>query len=164
MSLLTTLKKMREIQPDPHYQARSRSIVLRTAFPQPPIRAVWKWFIINIESAASLALAGTLLFLVFSGFSIWKSLSPLGIARPDLNALRAEAEAIDIQIQLANLSYQESTVSLLAPASSPKILELEKESATNASNNSLSTTSSRFTDTLSTSTLSIDSALEKLAQ
>ncbi|MBI2888313.1 MAG: hypothetical protein HYY10_00125 [Candidatus Liptonbacteria bacterium] len=115
MNLLTTLKKLRHAQPDPGYQSRSRHIILQTTPPLPRLQMVGRWILGNIESAATLALAGLCLFLVFAGFSLWKSFSPLGIAQLDLASLRAEAQAIDIQIRLAGLQYEGSTIPI-APA------------------------------------------------
>ncbi|MBM3256963.1 MAG: hypothetical protein FJY98_01375 [Candidatus Liptonbacteria bacterium] len=168
MNLISTLKKLRNIEPDSHYQMRSRSVVLRATPSEPPARAVWGWFMGNIESAASLALAGLCLFLIFAGFSIWKSFSPLGIARLDLAALHAEAEAIDIQIQLANLRYQESTSSVAMPVpelkSAPLKKPIEAPAVAPLSSTEEIPTSSSTLETTEASTLSIDEALEELAK
>ena len=83
------------------------------------------WLLANIESGASLATAGLCLFLIFAGFSLWKSFSPLGISRLDLAALRAEAQAIDIQIQLAGLEYQGSTLPVVIPSAPKPVAEIK---------------------------------------
>lgn len=116
MDILTTLKKMRYVESNPQYRARSRRVVLAIAPPRTRGEIFWSWIVGNIESGASLAMAGLCLFLVFAGFSLWKSFSPLGISRLDLAALRAEAQAIDIQIQLAGLEYQGSTQPIVLPS------------------------------------------------
>jgi len=115
MDILTTLKKLRYVESDPQYRARSRRVLLAITPPRPRREIFWGWIAGNIESGASLAMAGLCLFLIFAGFSLWKSFSPLGINRLDLAALRAEAQAIDIQIQLAGLEYQGSTQPIVLP-------------------------------------------------
>ncbi len=172
MNLLTTLKKLQHTQPDPGYQAKSRHIILQTTPPLPRLQILGRWILGNVESAATLALAGLCLFLVFAGFSLWKSFSPLGIAQLDLASLRAEAQAIDIQIKLAGLQYEGSTIPI-APTTglpTPTTAVSSRETAQDmrpvptltapiaASLASLSETAT------STPTLSIDEALLELSQ
>ena len=68
-----------------------------------------------LQSGSAIALTGALLFLLIGGFSIARFLETSGGLDP--YSLRAEAEAIDIQIQLAQLAYD-------APASEVKAGEL----------------------------------------
>jgi hypothetical protein len=174
MDLLTTLKKLQKMQPDPHYQARSRSIILH-ATPRASRREMLRRFLVgNLESGASLALAGACLFLLFAGFSLWKSFSPLGIAQLDLATLRAEAQAIDIQIKLEGLAYEAP-----APSTPPAPPEQTRRAgmtphtktatpaATNATTPAPIPEASALAEEVPTSTpasLSIDEALVELSQ
>lgn len=166
MDLFATLKTLRRIQPDPRYCARSRRAILRAAPPRTRATAIWRWFATNVESGASLALAGLCIFIIFAGFSIWKSFSPLGIAKLDLAALRAEAEAIDIQIQLAGLRYQESTLPIVVKDVSPTHAPLSATPRTNAFPTSTSETGAEAlpASASSTSPLTIDEALLELSK
>jgi hypothetical protein len=63
--------------------------------------------------------AGVFVILLVGGFSTWKFLSPLHVESLDPAGLRAEAHAIDIQIQLADIAYPEpqaETTAAIAPA------------------------------------------------
>ncbi len=173
MNLLTTLKKLQRTQPDPEYRVRSRSIILQTTLPLSRLQIVGRWIWGNVESAATLALAGLCLFLVFAGFSLWKSFSPLGIAQLDLASLRAEAQAIDIQIKLAGLQYEGSTLPI-APVTELPTLAVSASSYDTRSTHTIptpsllpaataSSASSPETAT-STPTLSIDEALLELSR
>lgn len=125
----------------------------------------------NVESAATLALAGLCLFLVFAGFSVWKSFSPLGIAQLDLASLRAEAQAIDIQIRLSGLHYEESTLPIAPMPDAP--VRAVGASSHNAADIPASPAPalpvtdapvSSVENTTSAPTLSIDEALFELSQ
>ncbi|MBI2623758.1 MAG: hypothetical protein HYW65_04320 [Candidatus Liptonbacteria bacterium] len=169
MDLLTTLKKLQHAQADPVYTARSRSIILHTAQPLPPLRMLGRWMLRNVESGATLALAGLCLFLVVAGFSLWKSFSPLGIAQFDLASLRAEAQAIDIQIKLAGLAYEESTLPVAAALRSPSAaLQITGSPQSPRTPNAAAGTAAApvLPDKTATSTpvLSIDEALLKLSE
>jgi hypothetical protein len=173
MNLLTTLKKMQHAHPDAEYAARSRRIVLNIAPPLSRMQLVGRWVLSNIESGASLALAGLCLFLVFAGFSLWKSFSPLGIARLDLASLQAEAQAIDIQIKLNGLlQYEgspvgispavETTAQVAAPAPQPQSAPSALSLA--APESAIPTPSAEPQEASSTPTLSIDEALFELSR
>ncbi len=99
MELHEALKKLKEIKPDHEYAARSRNLLLRnyeTRIARPA--NAWQFILQNLQAGSVMALAGILLLLVAGGFSNWTFLSPLGLSSLDPSSLRAEADAIDIQI------------------------------------------------------------------
>lgn len=106
MDLIKNLKQLKNIEADRAFTERSRNLILG------PERgaAVGFWNIVlkNVEVGASLALAGLLIFMILGGFSALKFLSPLRqLTAIDPISLRAEADAINIQIQLTGLDYEE---------------------------------------------------------
>ncbi|MBU6500372.1 MAG: hypothetical protein KGJ89_00895 [Patescibacteria group bacterium] len=111
MDLLETLKKFKHIEPNQEFSKSSRILILNT--PAKIRFTVWSVILKNMELGASLALAGLLIFMIVGGFSAWKFLAPLQVANLDPSTLRAEAHAIDIQIQLANLNYNGGSATTL---------------------------------------------------
>ena len=108
MNLLEILKQFKNIEPDPAFRENSR----RAIFAQDPRpfpggwsaqRTIWK----IIEAGAAVALTGFFLLLITGAFS-GSLFGPTQYSAVDPQGLRAEAQAIDIQIQLANLNYGES--------------------------------------------------------
>ncbi len=109
MNHLEFLKQLKNIKADEAYVRRSRSTILgdapkTTTFPRP-----WRIFVESMQSASALALVGLLLVLVGGGFSTWKFLSPFHVSSLDPAGLHAEAQAIDIQIHLTDVDYNERT-------------------------------------------------------
>lgn len=109
MDLLDTLKQFKNIEPDRARAAESRFIILNEK-PIPPktgIFWVWQLALRSMEAGSAIALAGVVLILILGGFGKIQTFSPLNLSGLDNAGLRAEAEAIDAQIQLTNLSYRE---------------------------------------------------------
>lgn len=101
------VKKLEMIRPDEGYSARSRQVILSSQRSAP--RLGLAEFINNtLQYGASLALMSVMIMLIVGGFGIAKLLSPLQLGSLDAKSLRAEAHAIDIQIELSNLSYPEN--------------------------------------------------------
>ncbi len=107
MDLLTIFKNLKKIEPDQEYSLRSKRLIL--AIPPPRRLSGWQILLESIQSGATLVLTGILLIFLLGGFSVWKSLRPFQFESLDLKSLRAEAQAIDIQIELTKLTYTEST-------------------------------------------------------
>ncbi|MEY4731668.1 MAG: hypothetical protein RL681_614 [Candidatus Parcubacteria bacterium] len=114
--MMDLLKQLKRIAPDPSFSARSRIELLA----QMPVRIVrpslWQFLGESVASAGALALVGILLLVAVGGFSAWNFLTPLRIASLDPAGLTAEAEAIDIQIQLAGVGYTDSPMAESTPA------------------------------------------------
>lgn len=120
------IKKLKEILPSREYADSSRRAIL--AAEQYP-----KWTFVgslteSLSTGVAIVLAGALLVLVMGGFS---SLNPFNLKSLDPAGLKAEAEAIDIQIRLSNLDYnaftrvisEKKTVSALSIVSDKETME-----------------------------------------
>ncbi|MDO8516443.1 MAG: hypothetical protein Q7S28_04275 [bacterium] len=135
MKLLTLLKQLHTIEPDKEYVARSRAHILAT--PRSPRRALLIEILMHsIESGSAIALAGLVLVAVVGGVSLMNQVSPLGLSSLDPAGLKAEADAVDIQIQLTDLNYREpqelpvstpSVADRIAPSISPVIVADDNE-------------------------------------
>ncbi len=101
MNSLEILKKLKEIAPERYYTERSRAQILSTE--QPRRLSPWKIFAESLEAGSAMVLAGALLILILGGFS---GINVLNIASLNPTSLKAEADAIDMQIELTDLSYQ----------------------------------------------------------
>jgi hypothetical protein len=110
MELEKILKQFKNIEADHDYVHRSRGIVLSSKLGIPKKRSVLFNIIFEgFELGSAIALTGILIVLTVGGFSIWRFISPGEISGLDIAGIRAEAQAVDIQIQLANLSYNDLT-------------------------------------------------------
>jgi hypothetical protein len=150
--MMDLLKKLNAIKPSHSYTARSRAEILST---QPPA-GIWQIFVRSIHMGSAVALAGILLIVIAGGFSTWKFLSPFQISSLDPAGLKAEAQAVDIQIELTNIAYpqapdKESEERVAASASAPAA-EAPDEAKAPAPADS------------ATSTPTIDDVLEELAK
>ena len=106
MNLFEVLKNLKNIEADKGFTARSRSMVLRGG--REPVTSIFSVVFRGLEVGASLALAGLLIFAMLGGLAAWDVLAPVDVTALDPDGLRAEAEAIDIQIELMGLNYKES--------------------------------------------------------
>lgn len=98
------IKKLKEILPSREYAENSkRTIFVAEQYP--------KWTFVgslteSLSTGVAIVMAGTLLVLIMGGFS---SLNPFSLKSLDPAGLKAEAEAIDIQIRLSSLDYNAFT-------------------------------------------------------
>jgi hypothetical protein len=124
MKLIEILKQLKNIEPDPGYVRSSREVILEST-PIVPARTVWQVLAHSFQFGSAVALTGVLLVLVFGAFSTWKFLSPFQIASLDPSDLRAEAQAIDVQIELAKIQYSEpvKTAEAAALPAMPEVLK-----------------------------------------
>lgn len=111
MNLHDIFKQFQRIVPDNDYAKRSRARLVIFAR-ETPVSSPYRFLpslrrvIWTLESGFAIALTGFLLVLALGGFSFLRK--PVGVAGLDPAGLRAEAEAIDIQIQLSDLNYSEA--------------------------------------------------------
>jgi hypothetical protein len=153
MDIEKVLRQLKAIQPDKDYAASSRRAILSTErVARVPFGAV-RFIFSNLQSAGAIALTGVLIILMVGAFSVFRFLNPFRISSLDPAGLRAEAQAVDMQIQVANLTYQESTAPFAAAQKVPAILK-----KTTAGNQAATSTSS------STLPISVDDALDMLSQ
>lgn len=172
MKISELFSQFKSINPDPHYSEKSKRVVL--AFPREttPIRERGVMvFLRALETGVALVLAGFFILLATGSFSGNKYLAPVQYAVIDPSGLQAEAQAIDIQIQLANLDYSEVT-STVAQSTTPTVSAVMRPLMTagigmasstfggTASSTAIGTASS----TASSTSLTVDQALQALSQ
>jgi hypothetical protein len=176
MKLFDTLKQFKNITPDAGFTQRSRTQILLS--PQKGLGAMRGVFTFMhiIETGAAVALAGFFIFILAGSFPATRSIAPIQYAVIDPQGLHAEAQAIDMQIQLADVEYPQSTSTGPTP-SAPVALTKVFAAALSAQATSSTSTSSpavasvpveSATSTASpitpTTTLSVDQALTQLSQ
>ncbi len=161
MNLFETLKQLKAIQPDPAFKENSRRTILATE-PAPrilpslkslsPRRLIFRL----VETGAAVALTGFFILLLMGGLSGSK-FAPVQYSSIDPTALKAEAKAIDIQIQLANVKYSEAAASTAALAGPKRpVLAAGLMAAATA------TSTEAASSTATTTAISIDQALQGL--
>jgi hypothetical protein len=154
MNLFETLKELKKINPDPAFSENSRRMVLMSAPTEQisPRRVLARSFAV----AGSLVMAGALVFIIVGGLSA-TNLAPQ-FSSIDPTALRAEAQAIDMQINLLNVNYAEVTastepVALMSPGTGqPLTMNVASSSAKSAASST------------ATSTISVDEVLQELSR
>jgi len=125
--IIKQLKKLQHIEPDRLFTERSRAAL----FGVQKSRGTWGLILRNVELGASFALAGILIITIFGGFSTWRFLSPFKLSNLDTTGLKAEAQAVDVQIELTNLNYDEiiNTVNLESTESVSALVKNKGKSA-----------------------------------
>ncbi|MBI4085382.1 MAG: hypothetical protein HY432_02685 [Candidatus Liptonbacteria bacterium] len=129
MEPIELLKKFKNLEPDPDYTKRSRNLILSNGR--------WAGFPVSMKeitmgifkSGWSIALTAAMLLLAVGSFSALKIFSPVRNSVVDITGLKAEAEAIDAQIELGNVVYtsalgienKTSTTSIASPKATVKI-------------------------------------------
>ena len=106
MNLFETLQELKKIQPDQTFSENSRRMILISA--QKNVFLTRRIFTIRCGRRI-VVMAGALIFIITGGLST-TDLTPQ-FSSIDPAALRAEAQAIDTQINLLNVSYTETTAS-----------------------------------------------------
>jgi hypothetical protein len=170
MKLSDILKQFKNIQPDADFSCRSRAeILLSPQSERRTMRGVFA-FLHVIETGAAVALVGFFILILTGSFSPTRSIAPIQYAVIDPTGLHAEAQAIDMQIQLANIEYpQVTTTAAATPATSAAltkafaaVLGISKASSSTAVTSTMDASTSA--PTASTTPLSVDQALQQLTQ
>ena len=170
MKLFDLLKQLKTIEPDAQFSQRSRTeILLSPRAERKTMRGVFT-FLHIIETGAAVALAGFFIFILAGSFSPTRSITPIQYAVIDPAGLHAEAQAIDMQIQLADIVYPQVTSTASAGSIIASPAALTKAFATVLGRRSTSTASASVnasgvsTSTATTTTLSVDQALQQLSR
>ena len=124
-----------------------------------------------IETGAAVALAGFFILILTGSFSPTSSIAPIQYSVIDPQGLHAEAQAIDMQIQLADVEYPQVTSTAMTGSAAPSPAALSKvfAAALGAQATSSVSTPATVEATTSTSTsaasttLSVDQALKQLS-
>jgi hypothetical protein len=155
MNLLKTLEELKNIKPDQTFSENSLRVILAST-PIEPLSAR-RIFARSLATAGSLVMAGALVFIIAGGLSETK-LAPQ-FSGIDPIALRAEAQAIDTQINLLNINYTENSISTQPTTPLTKVV---KQLTTN--NKSISSTTAVLASSTPSSTISVDDILQGLSQ
>ena len=164
MEIQEILKKFKQINPDVDYTKRSRSFIVQTPFViAPPITSPWRAFMQSLQFGSAIALVGASVILIVGGFSSWRSLSPFRIASLDIAALQAEAEAVNMQVELTDINYRENNKSLSAD-SSPDSTPAMATKKTVSAKVSEAAEQMGLSPATSSESISIEEALQKLSE
>ncbi len=171
MKLSEILKQFKNIQPDAEFSRRSRTeILISPQGERRTLRGIFT-FLHVIETGATVALVGFFILILTGSFSPTRSIAPIQYAVIDPTGLHAEAQAIDMQIQLADIEYPQVTSTATAtPAASAALTKafatvLGTLKASSSAPVATSTTdASTSAPAASTTPLSVDQALQQLTQ
>src|SRR3989344_3677940 len=161
MEILDILKKFKQMNPDADYTKRSRSFIVETPFVvASPLTSPWRVFMQSLQFGSAIALVGATVILIVGGFSSWKFLSPFRMANLDIATLRAEAEAVSIQVELTDINYRENnkppaSASASTTATTKKVVSPQISAAAEELG---------LTPATSSESLSIEEALDKLSE
>ncbi|MEK9173593.1 MAG: hypothetical protein AAB594_03425 [Patescibacteria group bacterium] len=160
MDLIKSLRKLNKIQPDQEYSRKSRLVVLNTQQLPPTPSAFRLLAISSARFTTALAIVAIFILVVVGGFSINKTGDEI-ISGLDLRGLRAEAQAIDIQIELTRVVYEEGEETEKAIVVAKKISPSTKggDSATLDAEEILKA----IDESTSTEVTTIDAILEKIS-
>lgn len=160
MKLTDLVKQFKNIEPDRAYSAKSLADILSHTPHERPRFLLTEFFAPKMRFASAVGLTGFLMLLVAGGATVVRLFVPAGLTSLDPAGLRAEAQAIDMQVQLANLQYSEPGNGAKS-AISGNLVRRVANVATNGENIASLATSSEGT---STQVLSIDEALDELSR
>jgi len=170
MKLFDTLKQFKKIEPDADFTRRSRTEILLS--PQATRRTVGSvfTFLHIIETGTAVALAGFFIFILAGSFPGTKSISPVQYSVIDPQGLHAEAQAIDMQIQLADIQYPQSTSTgstgstVSAPATLKNAFTIAPaEETTSSASTPVGVAGEPTSTATTTAPLSVDQALQQLS-
>jgi hypothetical protein len=171
MKLFDLLKQFKNIEPGAEYSQRARTeILLSPQSERRTVRGVFA-FLHVVETGVAVVLAGFFILILTGSFSPTRSISPIQYSVIDPQGLHAEAQAIDMQIQLADVEYPQVTSTAAAGSTVTSTAALTKVFAAalgTQSTSSISTpaaTGGSASTTASTTptALSVDQALQQLS-
>ena len=156
MNLFDKLKQLKLIEPDASFTERSRRDILATPQPIFPVGGLtpWRVFVRIFEVGVAGGLVALFILIMTSGIAN-SPLTPVPFSAVNPDALHAEAQAVDIQIQLARLAYEASRATGTAAEST--IVSHAAMSPMAIANTASSTTST------ATTTLSVEDVLRTLS-
>ena len=116
------LQELKKIEPERDYSNRSLSMIVMG--PRNSKRSWLSFTFLHVaEYGAAVALVGLFLFMMLGNSSLVQLFSPIQSNSLNSGGLRAEAEAIDIQIKLLDVNYTENaktTTSTILKITVPK--------------------------------------------
>jgi hypothetical protein len=171
MKLFDILKQFKNIEPDAQFTQRSKRDILLSPRPERGTFHGVFAFLHIIETSAAVVLAGFFLLVLTGSFSGTRSIAPIQYAVIDPAGLHAEAQAIDMQIQLANVAYPQETGTTTSPTGSTVATSTLIRNAfakpvvvSQASSSDANEVQAAAVSSTPSSTLSINDALQKLSE
>lgn len=171
MNLFETLREFKKVEPDSSFTEKSKRAILATQQNIPstsPFRGVLRF----IETGAAVVLAGFFIILITGAFSNSGSIVPVQYSVINPAALNAEAQAIDVQIQLAHVSYAEGAPKVapavgstpFAAAATSSALSTSMTAVTSSVAAVASAATSATSSAATSTTVSVDQALLQLTR
>lgn len=160
MKLFETLESFKYIVPDPAYTETSKRAILAAQPIEMPTWSFRRTIFRIMETTVAVALTGFFIFILAGGLSGSK-FAPVQYSAIDPKALHAEAEAIDIQIKIANVAYENPAIA--AESTAPTATSASKK-PTAAKVPSIAATSESTSTASSTEPVTIDAALQSLSE
>lgn len=164
MDLFETLKQFKNINPNAAYQEKSKRAVL--AHTPKESWSAKKMFITIFETGVGVALTVFFILIIIGQFPGQSSVTPVHLSVINPATLRAEAQAVDMQIQLAQIDYNISTSSAESTPQTTVAIATEQPLllATSSAATSTSSANGTSSDSTASSTLTVDQALQQLSQ
>lgn len=125
MQLHEHLKQLKSIEPDRDYTRRSRLAIIGDN--PMPLRTGWRHVLVhNLQFGAAIAVMAAVFMIVMGGSYISSLFNPFQGTAFDVSSLKAEAQDVDIQIELAKMSYPQtaSRKAVPSPTAIKKISEV----------------------------------------
>lgn len=106
-----TFTRLKNIRPSAEFQARSKMLILSSEQNQPKPFTLADLFPEVMQSSFAFGLSALMIFMMVGGLSIFnqKFVSPAVLSALDEKSLNAEVADMDIQIQIAQVKYYESS-------------------------------------------------------
>lgn len=130
MEILKLLEQLKRIEARPDYVRQSRYLILHKE--EKPVLSPGRFILQSLQFGSAVALASLLLIFIVGGLATWKFISPFKLTSLDPGSLRAEAEAIDIQIELTDIVYPDSRGETTVESASPKAPEVKAQAKAEA--------------------------------
>jgi len=176
MNLFETLQRFKNISPEPAFKERSKREIL-AALPSRRFPAAGNLRLGQIlahifEGGIAVALTVFFILIIAGQFSNAPYVSPIQLSVINPQTLKAEAQAVDIQIQLASVAYREPTSTMATTnETTPQVAATGTAgvkpgftAAALQAAGGASTTSATASSTATSTTVSVDDALKALSQ
>lgn len=166
MKLFDILKQFKTIEPDAQFTARSKREILFSPRPERrTMRGVFA-FLHVLETSAAVVLAGLFILVLTGSFSGGGSVAPIQYSVIDPAGLHAEAQAIDMQIQLANIDYPQATATAQSTIATGTHMNFAPTKLPTVGIPSATSSNIQIAGATSTtsSSVSVDDALKQLSQ
>ncbi len=173
MELFETLKQFKKITPDATRSTISkRAILAQTPLEPRPAFGVGRMFAAIFETGFAVALTVFFILIIIGKFPGQSSVAPVQLSVINPTTLKAEAQAVDMQIQLAQIAYTETTstsestpqTTAAIASKQPAALAAAMKAATASSSTAAAGGASSSSTGAASTTISIDQALQELSQ